>query len=305
MCSNSIMIKCMQCNSVFNSFTISRKDRTNCDECRSKINKELKQNRDKKNLDKEKKRKEARKSFTCVSCKRTHHIDLKTGEKDRDRCVICNAYKNHKTKCNTKTYEQIEHEYLARRSIRLSGEFVCVCCNKPVSKIHKRGMCADCWFSDNHRILRNAQKRIREGVRDPSRSKSFHTMFGFTVEQFMADMELKFTSEMNMNDFIAGKIHIDHIIPTSAFNHSDPEQFKACWSLDNMQPLMPRDNGSKGDYLPDGRSVADIRLLGGDSAVWDAVKSIINKKSIDKRLKNHLEEFHRPRIRRSPQTACI
>ena len=214
-------------------------------------------------------------TFVCGTCKRTHPVELKSNEKTHSRCFICLAYKNHKAKQNTKTYEQIEREYLARRSYRLSGDLVCSCCRKPVDKIHKRGICPGCWFGDEQRILRSAQKRIREGIRDKARAKSFHTMFGFTVDQFLEDMELKLTGDMTMGDFINGKIHIDHIIPVSAFNHTDPDQFKACWSLDNMQPLRPKDNNRKHDSLPDGRSVSDIRLIGGDKAVTEAVTALI------------------------------
>ena len=106
-------------------------------------------------------------------------------------------------------------------------------------------------------------------------NSSFTKMLGFTVDQFLEDIELKLTGNMNMGDFINGKIHIDHIIPVSAFNHSDPEQLKACWSLDNMQPLKPKDNIAKHDSLPDGRSVSDIRLIGGDEAVTGAVTALI------------------------------
>lgn len=214
-------------------------------------------------------------TFVCGTCKRTHPIELKTGEKDRVICGICTSYKNHKKRLNTKTYEQIEKEYLARRSFRLSGDLVCSCCRNPVDKIHKRGMCGDCWYGDAHRILRNAQKKIRGSIKNRKLNPSFTKMFGFTIDQFLENIELKLTGDMTMDDFIAGKIHIDHITPTSAFNHTDPDQFKACWSLDNMQPLRPKDNNRKHDSLPDGRSVSDIRLTGGDKAVAEAVTALI------------------------------
>ena len=214
-------------------------------------------------------------TFVCGTCKRTQPIELKSNEKTHSRCFICLAYKNHKAKQNTKTYEQIEREYLARRLYRLSGDLVCSCCHKPVDKIHKRYTCSDCWFSDDQRILRNAQKKIREGIRNRKLNPSFTKMFGFTVDQFLENIELKLIGDMTMGGFINGEIHIDHIIPVSAFNHSDPEQFKACWSLDNMQPLRPKDNVAKHDSLPDGRSVSDIRLIGGDKAVTEAVTALI------------------------------
>jgi len=48
-----------------------------------------------------------------------------------------------------------------------------------------------------------------------------------------------------------GKWHIDHVIPTSVFNFEKPEDddFKRCWSLQNLQPLWALDNIKKGNKL--------------------------------------------------------
>ena len=118
-------------------------------------------------------------------------------------------------------------------------------------------------------------KKIRGSIKNRKLNPSFTKMFGFIIDQFLENIELKLTGNMTMGDFINGEIHIDHIIPVSAFNHSDPGQFKACWSLDNMQPLRPEDNVAKHDSLPDGRSVSGIRLIGGDKAVAEAVTALI------------------------------
>lgn len=49
-----------------------------------------------------------------------------------------------------------------------------------------------------------------------------------------------------------GKIHIDHRIPCSAFDLSDPEQQKRCNHWSNLQPLWATDNQKKGNKLPPG-----------------------------------------------------
>jgi hypothetical protein len=40
--------------------------------------------------------------------------------------------------------------------------------------------------------------------------------------------------------------HIDHIIPCCAFDHTDPEQIKKCWSPENLQWLPAHENQIKG-----------------------------------------------------------
>ncbi len=59
------------------------------------------------------------------------------------------------------------------------------------------------------------------------------------------------------NDFMSGKLHIDHIMPISSFNFIDAEDegFKKCWALDNLQLLPASENLSKNnrtDYYSSG-----------------------------------------------------
>ena len=46
-----------------------------------------------------------------------------------------------------------------------------------------------------------------------------------------------------------GKWHIDHIKPISSFNINgiNSDDFKKCWSLNNLQPLWAKDNLQKGN----------------------------------------------------------
>lgn len=39
---------------------------------------------------------------------------------------------------------------------------------------------------------------------------------------------------------------IDHVVPVSSFDHSDPAAVVACWSPKNLRPLFKRDNSKKG-----------------------------------------------------------
>jgi len=65
---------------------------------------------------------------------------------------------------------------------------------------------------------------------------------GYTREQLRQHLESQFQEGMDWDNFGTGW-HIDHIKPVSSFKL---EEFKECWSLDNLQPLWAKDNMSKG-----------------------------------------------------------
>ena len=56
---------------------------------------------------------------------------------------------------------------------------------------------------------------------------------------------------MSWERLMAGEIHIDHIIPKSVFNFSDPKHadFKKCWSLKNLRPMWAVENLKKHNKL--------------------------------------------------------
>lgn len=68
---------------------------------------------------------------------------------------------------------------------------------------------------------------------------------GYTVEQLRSHLERQFKRGMNWARFASGEIHIDHIIPLSAFDLKDSAEFRAAWALSNLRPLWARDNQRK------------------------------------------------------------
>lgn len=54
---------------------------------------------------------------------------------------------------------------------------------------------------------------------------------------------------MTWENWGRGGWHIDHILPVSSFNLSDPDQFFKAFHFTNLQPLWERENLSKGSRL--------------------------------------------------------
>jgi len=75
------------------------------------------------------------------------------------------------------------------------------------------------------------------------------SLVGYSIEELMDHLENLFLPGMSWDN--RDKWHIDHIIPRSAFKITSPDddEFKECWSLNNLQPLWAKHNISKGNKL--------------------------------------------------------
>ena len=92
---------------------------------------------------------------------------------------------------------------------------------------------------------------INGTIRGHCHKKDWETIVGFTADQLKKHLERQFTDGMTWKKFIHGRIHIDHIIPKSAFNFKTVNDldFKKCWSLKNLQPMWAKENIIKSDKI--------------------------------------------------------
>jgi len=76
--------------------------------------------------------------------------------------------------------------------------------------------------------------------------RSTFELLGYTIEELMQHLEKQFVDGMTWDNY--GQWHVDHIRPMSSFKFESPDdpEFKACWALNNLQPLWWPDNLSKG-----------------------------------------------------------
>lgn len=96
-----------------------------------------------------------------------------------------------------------------------------------------------------YRISKLVSNRINALIRDKN-GKSWTKLVDYTIDELKLHLQKKFKIGMNWENY--GKVwHIDHIKPVSHFNFSsrDDDDFKKCWSLDNLQPLFKHENLSK------------------------------------------------------------
>lgn len=81
------------------------------------------------------------------------------------------------------------------------------------------------------------------------RTKTSSTLLercGYTVGQLLSHMESQFTQGMSWDNY-GNYWECDHIQPKYVFNYEsyDDEQFKQCWALSNLRPLLIKDNQTR------------------------------------------------------------
>lgn len=102
----------------------------------------------------------------------------------------------------------------------------------------------------NYKILCLLRGRINKIIKRGDKSKSTADLLGCSIEQFKEHLEFLFQDGMSWKNQSLKGWHIDHYVPCSYFDLSDPEQQKICFHFLNMQPLWGSENHNKSNILP-------------------------------------------------------
>ena len=88
-------------------------------------------------------------------------------------------------------------------------------------------------------------------LRQTKNGRKWQDLVGYSIQSLKDHIEKQFNDGMNWDRFLAGDVHIDHIIPVSAFNYTDPSHrdFHRCWALKNLRPMWATDNLKKSNRL--------------------------------------------------------
>jgi hypothetical protein len=90
-----------------------------------------------------------------------------------------------------------------------------------------------------YKLISNFRTAIYIVLKENNLQKYGHyfDVLGYTPEQLIEHLGKQFNNGMNWDNY--GEWHIDHIKPISSFifESSDDDEFKKCWSLENLQPM--------------------------------------------------------------------
>ena len=101
------------------------------------------------------------------------------------------------------------------------------------------------------RLICCLRSRLRSVMKYKNTKKCKKTLelTGCTLEFLYNYLELKFTKGMSWDNYGKFGWHIDHIIPCSSFDMTNPEEQKKCFHYTNLQPLWWLDNLKKSNKM--------------------------------------------------------
>lgn len=115
-------------------------------------------------------------------------------------------------------------------------------------KAERERLNKDLKYKLNCRIRCLINASLRRGIKN---GRSWCKLTGYTFKQLKKRLNNTMPQNYNWQDFMIGELHIDHIIPVSAFNYDKPENidFQRCWALNNLRLLPARENLIKNNKL--------------------------------------------------------
>jgi hypothetical protein len=123
-----------------------------------------------------------------------------------------------------------------------------------------RRLSTDPVFNTFQRIRR----RLLSALHGLDKSKCTAELLGCSKDELRAHIESLFLPGMSWEGVGRHGIHIDHIVPCSWFDLSDPVEQKQCFHYTNLRPLWAWDNRSKSDkVIPElhGPNIPTIKQL--------------------------------------------
>lgn len=81
--------------------------------------------------------------------------------------------------------------------------------------------------------------------------RGWESILGYTYKQLNRHLTKTMPKGYTWDDYMMGKLHIDHKVPVKVFNFNktDDIDFKKCWALKNLQLLPAIENIKKGAKL--------------------------------------------------------
>lgn len=211
---------------------------------------------------------------TCSRCKESKSLDSFAGDNKRSdgkrpSCKQCNRafYKQNyskgdrptpmteeeKRKIRSDYYKDNKEMLLAKHAKwRSDNKDTVKGLNRAWYEKNGKQYYKDRYENDlNFRMLRVIRSRLNSAIKNCAKTGSAVSSLGCSIEELKSHLAEMFQPGMSWDNWGKGdgKWNIDHIIPLSSFDLSNPDEFNKACNYKNLQPLWEFDNLSKKDRL--------------------------------------------------------
>lgn len=158
-----------------------------------------------------------------------NHKNWQQNNREKLRKIQKKYYENNKNKCL----------YFSRRWAINNYERV-----KELARNWRRNKWrTDSKFNLTVKIFRGINLSIRKN----KKGGSWEKLVGYNLKDLIKRLKSTIPNGYTWQNYLEGKLQMDHIIPISAFNYTKPEHlnFKICWNLKNLRLLPVRENKIK------------------------------------------------------------
>lgn len=194
----------------------------------------------------------------CEACKNVTLKNNRAKPKKKRQTNICTHCRNCgiKLTTNQRGSGYVHCNSICRKQangILMSWCHVCGTKFKP-KKGRRDKYCSGLCFNDHIQVNKmplatlKLKNKMRNGIRLSLKygkdGRSWLSLVDYDVNQLIKRLKRTIPKGYKWQDFIDGRLHIDHIIPISVFNFTEPEHidFKRCWALSNLQLLPIKEN---------------------------------------------------------------
>jgi len=107
----------------------------------------------------------------------------------------------------------------------------------------------DTRYSINRRVLHLVHASLKS--RGSTKSARWESLVGYTLTDLVKRLKRTMPKGWTWDDFMAGRLHIDHKTPLSAFNFTGENDldFRRAWALSNLRLLPAAENLAKSDMI--------------------------------------------------------
>lgn len=172
----------------------------------------------------------------CRESEKKAYIDNPEKRNERRR----RYYSNNSEKCK----QYVRKYHLKHREEHIKKVKDWILNNPERHKLNKRKSALKYRNTLNGKLHRNIRQEIVRSLHANKNGRSWENLVGYNCEDLKKRLMKTMPDGYTWDDYMEGKLHIDHKIPISVFNFKRPEDldFKHCWALSNLQFLPVREN---------------------------------------------------------------